>query len=839
NYTEAPWALAINFVHPDVMVGIKAVVLHPDFDKKAARTWYLNQTGNPGEQLVISNDIATLTLDNMMVDMQPDKVAEQNRALSLPFSSAGVDASGNIRGAEFLSILQGVLQANKQGLLTLMDSRNIPLARLQIGPGAIQKVYYKGLLGELAFFELIYRQPAEGYAFQSSGDAFNWGNVRDIAAPADALIQEANRRLEELPAMFKALNGQDARYQQRVENYEASMASEDIRWFAERLWSCIDGYMTLDKMSERAGVDTYTVLQAIREMVNKAHISLINRSTPFHGSGQEGQPLISHTDFEVNAWDPLQAFYLDPNSGRPVWLQGNFFGVANALQPKNMLHTINIPGIIPGALILKDYKLIGIHSGPHTPKPGQPLPPVKVFQMMWMGALLEVTAKKSIGGEQSATGPQSAMQGLRSKALTDIDEKPPAPSENLEKFVCPNCYTTNTQTGPCFNCGTQINAAEEGTDESKTPAAAAAANAALDKISKQTGVSKNQVLLFAGGLVAIAIVCMSMFGGGGSSGPVTPTVSAVGEHANSTKAMDLATKFAGFKSTTPPGYWFEDTTDITKPAVSFGIYSDQANQKLLFIIMDDMSPVQDLSSFVGLPPYVPVLRAAPKDTRVGEGNQIIGDGYLHWFYGRFQKEKLATKDEVPTTLVLIGAYPSPVKGKSILIVGRAMNEDIPYDSQACLFLVDQMASDYTANANRIKVAQSKPVVAETATATDTATSGKTEEKPLATDKELDAFAKSAEAQIQEKLKIPDDVQEEMKKKHPQPLKATLNVGISDDDGSVTKLELTHQAQMDSLNQALEKAVNSAAPFKDPPRTKDGTIGIMVSINKDQLKVELP
>jgi hypothetical protein len=150
-----------------------------------------------------------------------------------------------------------------------------------------------------------------------------------------------------------------------------------------------------------------------------------------------------------------------------------------------------------------------------------------------------------------------------------------------------------------------------------------------------------------------------------------------------------------------------------------------------------------------------------------------------------------------------------------------------------------MASDYTANANRIKVAQSKPVVAETATTTDTTTSGKTEEKPLATDKELDAFAKSAEAQIQEKLKIPDDVQEEMKKKHPQPLKATLNVGISDDDGSVTKLELTHQAQMDSLNQALEKAVNSAAPFKDPPRTKDGTIGIMVSINKDQLKVELP
>ncbi|MGH9547913.1 MAG: hypothetical protein ACRD3W_01010, partial [Terriglobales bacterium] len=210
NYAEAPWALAINFVHPDVLIGVRSMVIHPDFDKKAARTWYLGQTGMPGEQLVLMNDIATLSIDIGLTEMPQDKVGELNRALSLPFSGAGVETSGNMRGNEFLSVLSGLLQANKSGLLTLYDSRNLPLARIQIGPTGIQKVYFKGLLGELAFFELIYRHPAEGYSFQGQSD-FNWANVRDITAPTDAMVQEATRRVDELPAMFKALGGADAR----------------------------------------------------------------------------------------------------------------------------------------------------------------------------------------------------------------------------------------------------------------------------------------------------------------------------------------------------------------------------------------------------------------------------------------------------------------------------------------------------------------------------------------------------------------------------------------------------------------------------------------------------
>jgi hypothetical protein len=593
-------------------------------------------------------------------------------------------------------------------------------------------------------------------------------------------------------------------------------------------------------MSERAGVDTYTVLLAIREMVNKAQVSMINRKTPFHANGSLGTPLISHTDFEVNAWDPLQSFFLDPLSGRPVWMQGNFFGVANALQPKNMLHTIAVPGAVPGALILKDYKLIGIHSGPHTPKAGQPLPPVKVYQMMWMGALLELQAKKKVGVEDGAgTGEQQAIAGLRSMAVeTDETAKTPVQADKLEKYVCPNCYTTNTQVGPCFNCGTQITAPEPEEEETtKVPPA----TAALQKLQEKTNLNQKQLMIIGGVIVALLIVGLPMLfsGGGGGPAPDTNTSTSVSAHPNSEKAMKLAVDNAGFKATAIPGYWYEDTTDLTKPQPSFGMWSEQSNQKIIFVIMDDMAPVRNLTNFVGLPPFCDVYRAEAIETvKQSDGTQVLGDGDFAWFLGRYNLQK--PEKGIDTENILIGSFVSPIKGKSILVVGRALDRAKGYDYKTTLWLCDQMAADYTARGNIEKKKNAPANKGEKTEGSETETSTGTEgatEKPVATDEQLDAYVQTIQDAIQGKLKIPDDVQEELKKKHPAKIKAALKVGISDQDGKITKLEIKDQCDFESLTTALQKAVNECAPFKDPPRTKTGTLMVSVSYNKDKLKVE--
>ena len=58
----------------------------------------------------------------------------------------------------------------------------------------------------------------------------------------------------------------------------------------------------------------------------------------------------------------------------------------------------------------------------------------------------------------------------------------------------------------------------------------------------------------------------------------TPTT-----HDSSDKATVLASKSAGFKVTPMPDWWYEDTSDLTKPAPSFGAYSERTNEKLLFV----------------------------------------------------------------------------------------------------------------------------------------------------------------------------------------------------------------------------------------------------------------
>ncbi len=833
NYVEAPWALGLQFVHPDVIDSIKGITLHNDFDKVAARKWYLAQTGNPGDQLVLPNDMASLTLDFNQPNVEPDKIAELNRALSLPFSSEGVEASGNIRGIEFLSILQNVLQSGKEGLLTFMDSRNLPIGRIQVGGGNIQKVYFRGLLGELAFFEMLYRKPAEGYSFQTTVP-FNWGNVRDITAPSGALIEEAQRRVGELPSMLNYLGGAEARYQKRVEQVDPAQVSENIQWLMERLWGAIDGYMTLDKMSERVGADTYTVVQAMRECVNRAFVSMINRSTPFHCSQQVGTPLVSHTDFEVNAWDPLQAFYLDPLSGKPTWMQGNFFGVANALQPKNMLHTIAMPNNVPGALILKDYKLIGVHSGPHLPKPGTPVPPVKLYQMMWMGALLEMSTKRS-KLEEGATGEQSsAIAGLRGKL--DLEEAAAAAAtaqekDKLEKFVCPNCYSTNTKVGPCFNCGTVI---EPPPPEPEAEGTKAKAASEIAKLQKKYNVTNQHLALVAAVVIGVPVFGMAFCGGGGSPPPpaVTDGTGTDRVHKSSDKAVALATKYGGLQGTAVGGYWYEDTSDLTKPAQSFGLNSELSNQKVLFVIMDDMAPVLNLENFVGLPPFVDkIQRTKAEVAKIDEGNVLFGSDNLQWFVGTYEGDKPDQKKEV-----LTAAYASPEKGKSILVVGQAFDPTKGYDGKITLGLLDSMAGEFTANGNAKRNGDKKPIVKKTDPGSTDETP--TEEKPLATDKEVDEFVDGLAAVIQPKLKTPDDIEELLKKKKPPKIKSSLAVVVSE-DGTVKKLEILEPGDFESATNALTRAVNAAVPYDGVPHTKDGQISIVVKLDGNKIKVERP
>lgn len=843
HYPEAPWALSIYFPHPDVTMGVKSVTLHNDFDKVAARNQYLAQTGFPGEVLpALPNDMALLIVDNTLSDPPADRVAELHRAMSLPFQKDGVESSGNIRGQEFLQVVNSLLEQNRQGLVTLLDMYNRPVARIQLANGTIPMVYYRQpeMLPAYAFFELVNKQPAYGFMFQPAGE-FPWPDVQPIAAPADRLVWEAMRRTNELHSVYNQLGGPEARYQRVVQTYDPASSSEEIRWMAGRLWDALDGFITLERLGERVGADSYSCAVAIRELINRGVVSQINRRTPFHCNGTAGPPLTSHTDFEVNNWDNLQCFYLDPLSGRPIWLQGNYFGSASAAQPKNMLHTIPVPLEISGGLICKDYKLIGLHSGPQTVKAGQAAPPVKCYQFMWMGALLELSSAKKLRSTTEVEGAEENTVGsLRSKLDSEVVA---AAGAAVERIVCPVCFASNHNYGPCSNCGNNIEAPPPEPDTSTVKGKAAKA---VKQIHKKTGLTKKQLGIAAAILVPLFLLVMVSMPkpqaappptDGAGTGTATGTSEAPA-HPSSEKATELAVKEAGFRVTALPDYWYEDTSATTTPNPSFGIYSERTNQKLLFVEFNDLSPMTSLMAFTAKPPYTE-LKTPERDFIVQQDKQVLGDSTLNWMILR------CTDPKNNAQKALLASFPNMAGDKAFLVIGQPYSTETgSYDPLMGVSLIDQFASDRTAKANKEKQSALNGNGSENASGTAAGTGSDEEDdgepKAEASDADLKAFFDQIKDDIKAKLELPDFAKEELKKDKAirRKWKIRFTVGV-DNDGNVKRLEKQelNDEELDQISNALQRAINAASPFKNVPHTKKPEFMFVVKLSGEKVKVE--
>lgn len=822
HYTEAPWALEIHFVHPDIRMGVKSVNLHPDFDKPLARNDYLAQTGKPGETLpILPNDMSMLIVDYDPPELMPERVGELNRAMSLPFNNKGVEMSGPVKGHEYLQVLNNLLSQGKQGLLTLFDIHNIPIARLLVGQNSIPLVHsnlYK-MPPAYTFFELAIRQPAAGFAFEPQGD-FPWPDMTPINAPADRLIWEAMRRSNEIEQLYTQLGGRDGRYQRVVQTYDPTSSSEEIRWMVAALWETMDGYITLENLSWRSGADSFTCLTAVRELVNRGVASQINRVSPFHGNGTVGPPLISHTDFEVHNWDNLQAFYLDPLSGKPTWVQGNYFGSASAVQPKNMLHTIPVPPEVSGALICKDYKLIGLHDGPQALRGGVTAPPMKCSQFMWMGALLDVSSKKAKMGGDGEDG----LTSLKSK----LDTEPAAAGEEADRIICPVCFSSNHSYGACSNCGNHIEAPPE---EPEAKTVKDKAGKAVKKIQKKTGLTNKQAIIAAAVLLPLTLITLVSMFKPAQPPPPDDSVKLPGQfktHENNEAAKKLAVEVAGFRVQPLDDYWYEDTSELTKPNQSFGVYSERTNQKILFVIQNDMSAFQNLKAFEKKPPYVEDF-FFNEGINSETGKQVLGEDTLNWMIlnGADGKGK--------GMKILLASFPALKENQSILVTGQPLSKEgnASFDPTISIAVIDHMSAERTERANQNKRSGT--------TNEDTEEEVEDESKDVASDEDVKKFLEEAKTVITKNFSLPDWAAEEMKKDKSErrKIKAKLKVGI-DHEGMVKaleKLDVDADEDQEKLSSALQSAVTKSAPFKFVPNIKEPQLKFIVRLSGDKIKIE--
>ncbi|MBI4533341.1 MAG: TonB family protein [Candidatus Melainabacteria bacterium] len=404
----------------------------------------------------------------------------------------------------------------------------------------------------------------------------------------------------------------------------------------------------------------------------------------------------------------------------------------------------------------------------------------------------------------------------------------------IGRFICPACHAINVQTGNCFKCGAQVDdpgdiqSSEHHAEHTGSGGEGADTHDSRSLRSMQgPGILTKQQIMFAvAGILLIAAFFM-MMSGQKSPQPATQTqipVPATPQGvlqptAGSTeRAIALAVRYAGFKDTPPPNWCFEDTSDETGEMPSFGMKSVRQNLRAIFVVWDNVAPVENLELVLHKVPFMDYgMENKLEDIKMDKGQALVGEGPFNWFVGRYH----SAKDNHPVA-TFVGSYKSPVPGKAIVVIARSVEPattEAPqpggqtpvlptFDYKVTLWLVDTMASGKTTTTQAIPQAD-------------------TSEKPLATAEELGLYTKKVDSLIRSSFRPP---------KEAAGTKVAILIGITE-DGQVNKLEITSPSGVDVVDQSVLKAITSGQPYPPAPHTKDNAILLHVTTDGTKLQVQ--
>lgn len=709
-YLESPWALAVNFPHPDLQHAIKSITLHPTFNTTEAHWCYLSQTGSPQDPIYLpENDMAVIEVEPRLRPLDPQLAAELNMKLAIQLPISDMDVSHGFKGEDMPSIIKRTLSIGQDGLLTVVDGRNIPIARLDIHGGKIRRATYKHLTNEAAVFELIFQKPAGSFLFQTT-HSFVWPNVRNLDQSADALIGEAILRAEQVAPIIHALGGPEARYLAGKGQFDPNLVNPNLRWVAERLWPWLDGYMTIDKLTQRVGVDTYSIVQALQDMLNN-HLIDIYRKSPFVRSGQIGTALVPTVDMNIEVWDELNAFYLDPLSGRPIVDQGNFFGPSRLVDTNVLLHTVPVPPWGYGALVMKDNYLIGLYTGIYAGRPGHTPLPQKLYRSVWVAALQDIENIRKEPTPPSAE--ELAAEAQEKAAAAALIQKAAAETEKVGRYICANCHARNVEVGNCRSCGVDMEEAALGED----PVEKLENARRLRESSQSKAAFKPGVLVLPVSIVIVGLVLFFVYGmlttpkttasqhnppavaqshNGNGAAKVSPQPNhnagviqeaSTDQPIGSDVSMETLIAQSGLKSTPAADYSFEDTSFRTEPMPSFGMVSEGQNQKILFTVWGSNAPLQNLDSVAKQVPFANFQKVANlQNIQVARGQVNVGGKNMDWFVGRYPRKGGGHET------AMVCAYKSPAGGKPIVVVARPYSSGQDLDYMKSLSAINNMVS---------------------------------------------------------------------------------------------------------------------------------------------------
>ncbi|HEY9783955.1 MAG TPA: DUF4388 domain-containing protein [Candidatus Obscuribacterales bacterium] len=360
-YVSILEALQVTFPATGYSCGIRQVEFHPDFDRWAAKRLQSQAVVTPSYDLISSRqNIAVVKLTRHMPQIDRDLLAKINAALTIPPPQEESIVSGEAGRLELTSMIQTLVNARNFGTLVLSDQRNRPLARLFLEDGKLTHAQFRNSYNETAIFRLITCQIEKFNFYFVPQVSAPWCNFAPVAKNTAFLLMDAYRRMEEQTQLMTDLGWGITAAVRLVPQVDFTNIPEDFQNAVAFTFSLIDPEIPISCIGRALSVDTYTILQSLKLLLDTGQIRLEARDPV---EANSSLPLVMSEEPSMNAGDEIYALSIDPESRQAVIVRGWIAAVNWQDMEQHYVHTIALPPECAGSPLVKDGAVVGTHCG--------------------------------------------------------------------------------------------------------------------------------------------------------------------------------------------------------------------------------------------------------------------------------------------------------------------------------------------------------------------------------------------------------------------------------------------------------------------------------------------
>ncbi|MDZ4837743.1 MAG: DUF4388 domain-containing protein [Candidatus Melainabacteria bacterium] len=447
-------ALKVVFPGAGREFGVESAIFHPRFDMKMAAKLAQVALTEPMPNLPLQqHNAAVIRLTPTMEPISDDMTFKVNKSLSLPLPPRDQGLGGNLGEIDLYVVVQTITNARKEGILTICDERNHPVARIFCQNGRLLFAQFGNLINEFAIYQIV-SQDLKGNFFFWSAPRPNWEVSKEIGRPAEMLLIEAHRRTDEVKKMEGMIGDSNTCFMRMSNEPNVEVLPPEVKDYARMLWELLDGGTPVRTLWQLANLDDCAIYTTLCELLKTRQIA----PKPPDTQSLDGQGRLNALNLSVQAqlspWDSITNVYRDATSAEARVRTGALLGSLREDDPWHLIHNIRLVPESAGSPIFKDGQVIGMHCGKLPPDEFAQNQDGALQAMLWVDAVIDCLKS---GGENQLVNKLTLIDAPMPDFTKKDRQSTPGGCREVARIDCPRCGRSSLDEARfCKSCGQRL-----------------------------------------------------------------------------------------------------------------------------------------------------------------------------------------------------------------------------------------------------------------------------------------------------------------------------------------------------------------------------------------------